>query len=60
MADKIAKCKLFPRHQWGWVKNVWLHHVTTRSARASKRGVYRCDCGEAKFGQPNLATNQEG
>jgi len=51
--DKAAKCSVHgKRHKWAFVKNIWEHHIGPRVSRSNKRGVYRCECGEARIGQP--------
>jgi hypothetical protein len=58
--DSAAKCSVHgKRHKWAFVKNVWQHQITLRSARSTKRGVYRCDCGEARVGQPCITRAEE-
>lgn len=52
--SKIKPCALGPKHTWFWKRNVTLKRlkVTPRGATVhlSRRGDYRCECGEQKYG----------
>jgi hypothetical protein len=45
------------RHSWAFVRNVVTSHLSGRVGRITQRGLYRCECGAAKYGEPDL--NQE-
>lgn len=52
---KIAPCTLGSQHKWAWQRD---RTVTTSAGpygnrlHISRKGVYRCACGAAKYGQP--------
>lgn len=50
MANKIKPCTLGKRHKWVFVKNVTTRTSTLHTMTISGRGVYRCACGERKYG----------
>lgn len=47
-------CTLGPRHSWTFVKNTVgvQRNLEGTQVRISKRGIYRCACGETKIGAP--------
>lgn len=47
----MKKCTLGPRHNWQFVKNVVTKSQTLYTAIIKQRGVYKCACGEKKYGQ---------
>lgn len=51
---KQPKCNLGVRHKWTWVKDVTLKSISMTergtSAKFSRRGVFKCECGERKYG----------
>lgn len=56
----MRPCTRGPRHEWAWLKNVMDLYVGPRYAGLTLRGLYRCECGARKLGQPNHNTPQEG
>lgn len=50
MASTIKPCTLGKRHKWVFVKNVTTRTSTLHTMTISGRGVYRCACGERKYG----------
>jgi len=47
-------CTLANRHSWEFVRNVTTSRVTINQsgsrAHISFRGLYRCECGEQRYG----------
>jgi hypothetical protein len=50
MSLKVQPCTKGKRHKWVFVKNVTTKTQTLRSISITRRGVYRCACGERKYG----------
>lgn len=48
----MKPCTLGKRHTWTFVRNVVTSHLSGRVGRITKRGLYRCECGAAKYGAP--------
>jgi hypothetical protein len=55
MATKQKPCTVGPRHKWDWVKDktvktgtIGMHSATMQ---ISRKGVYKCICGELKYGE---------
>lgn len=50
------KCTNGPRHKWEWLKDVTNVSVTVDSRgtrkKLSRRGIFKCECGACKEGQP--------
>jgi hypothetical protein len=46
----MKKCTNGTRHKWQFVKNVIIREETRTSVTLSKRGSYKCECGERKIG----------
>jgi hypothetical protein len=49
-------CTNGPRHKWDWVKDVTNVKVSITSTATrktfSRRGVFKCECGATREGQP--------
>ncbi|WP_176461557.1 hypothetical protein [Pseudomonas aeruginosa] len=41
----MKPCTLGKRHSWTFVRNVVTSHLSGRVGRITKRGLYRCECG---------------
>lgn len=54
MADKPKPCTEGKRHKWLFQRNRIIETYGPGYANISKRGVYRCACGEKKLGEPSL------
>lgn len=54
MAEKIKPCSLAKRHSWEFVRNRITKYINGRTVHLSQRGVYRCECGAKKLGDPQL------
>jgi hypothetical protein len=56
MATKIKPCTVGKRHTWEWVKDTTTQSLQSglSGARMSiaRRGIYKCACGERKYGDP--------
>lgn len=50
---KPRQCTNGPRHSWQWVKNVTVTRGTLSHVQISAKGLYRCACGERKYGPHN-------
>ncbi len=54
---KVPPCDIGPKHKWTWIKKVANQSITYSSRgtsmRMSLRGLYKCECGTRKYGQPN-------
>ena len=54
----IKPCNIGPRHKWAWVKNVsvgsLVHTSRGTHGQFTLKGLYKCQCGQKKHGQPNL------
>ncbi len=48
----MKPCTLGKRHSWKFVRNVVTSYMSGRFGRISGRGLYRCECGAAKYGTP--------
>jgi hypothetical protein len=46
----MKPCTLGKRHKWAFVNNVITQRLTGCTVHLSKRGVYRCECGQRKDG----------
>lgn len=46
----MRPCKLGKRHAWKFVGVVQTTRYGVRTATISRRGKYRCECGEEKYG----------
>lgn len=55
MSSKPKPCTLGKRHSWAFVKNRIITTRGVRTASISQRGVYRCECGAVKLGEPASA-----
>lgn len=55
MAIKLKPCTVGPKHSWTFKKNVTLKSVRITPkgtiAHIRYRGLYRCACGEQKYGR---------
>lgn len=47
----MKKCTLGKRHKWNFVKNVTIERRSFTSIQISNRGLYKCECGERKYGE---------
>ncbi len=52
MRKTTKPCSLGPRHKWQLIRNQIVQSGGPTTVRISKRGIYRCDCGETKQGEP--------
>lgn len=48
----MKPCTLGKRHKWVFALNRIVQSGGPSTIRISKRGVYRCECGAQKFGEP--------
>lgn len=48
----MKSCSLGKRHSWAFRHNIVTSYQNGRSVRISKRGLYRCECGAEKLGNP--------
>lgn len=46
----MKTCKLAKRHKWTFIRNVTCSYQNGRTVQISRKGVYRCGCGESKYG----------
>lgn len=46
----MIKCALSKRHKWQFMYNVQTTTMTLRTGSISLRGLYKCECGEKKYG----------
>jgi len=46
----MKKCTLGSRHKWEYIKNVQVHTQTSRTFSISLKGLYKCACGQKKYG----------
>lgn len=57
MSAKPKPCTLGPKHKWTWLKNAKITMFTfggrASAGQLSLKGIYKCECGEKKTGQPN-------
>lgn len=64
MAAKQKPCTVGAKHSWAFVKNVTLKsiYVGPNGSRAHirYRGLYRCECGERKYGQEQVVPRSPG
>ncbi len=51
-AKTLRACTSGARHKWEFVKNLITQSGGPNVIRISKRGIYRCSCGETKIGVP--------
>lgn len=55
MAVKQKPCTLGPKHKWAWVKDKTVTTGTvgmySATRQISRKGVYKCGCGAAKYGE---------
>ncbi|QHJ83376.1 MAG: hypothetical protein [Bacteriophage sp.] len=49
----MKKCTIGKRHKWDFVKNVNLETRTFTSIHFSRKGLYKCACGETKYAEMN-------
>ena len=47
----MKPCTLGKRHRWQFVKNVVITRLNGRFGVISRRGLYRCECGQTKYGE---------
>lgn len=52
--NKNKPCTVGKRHSWTFVKNVILKRGWPGHWQISQRGMYRCECGEKKYGEADL------
>lgn len=52
MRKTTKPCSLGPRHKWQLIRNQIVQSGGPITVRISKRGIYRCNCGETKQGEP--------
>ena len=50
----MKPCTVGKRHKWAFVKNTVTRSETLRSVSLTTRGVYKCECGAKKYGQPGV------
>lgn len=50
-ATKPKPCTLAARHKWTPEKDVTITRRTGRTVRISCKTLYRCECGEGKYGE---------
>lgn len=55
----MRACTKGKRHRWQFLKNVISSTVGHGWARVSKKGLYRCDCGEGKYGPVGHETSEQ-
>lgn len=55
----MKKCSAGQRHRWQFIKNTTVRRQTVSSIQFSLRGVYKCKCGVAKYGEPMCEARQE-
>lgn len=48
----MKPCTLGKRHRWAFRHDVITTYMNGRIGRVSKRGLYRCECGAEKLGNP--------
>lgn len=57
MSAKPKPCTLGPKHKWTWLKNTKTYKGSFtgggHAVQISLKGIYKCECGEKKTGQPN-------
>ena len=46
-AGAVDGCK---RHKWSFLRNVEVWRIGPLTGRMTLRGLYRCDCGQRKYG----------
>lgn len=49
-------CTIGKRHKWTFVNNQTVTSGTLTTIRLSLKGLYRCECGEKKFGEPEVTS----
>lgn len=52
MPTNNKACTSGKRHKWNFVRNRITQSGGPTTIRISKRGIYRCDCGAQKLGEP--------
>lgn len=53
-----VKCTIGKRHKWAWVKDKVVTSGGPSQYRISQRGIYRCECGARKYGEPKLEMSE--
>lgn len=57
MSAKPKQCTFGPKHKWVWLKNTRIGKGSFagggHTVQISLKGIYKCECGEKKIGQPN-------
>ncbi|MCY1294169.1 hypothetical protein D9M68_357300 [compost metagenome] len=48
----MKPCTTGKRHSWTFVRNVITSYQKGRIGRVTECGLYRCECGAAKYGEP--------
>lgn len=43
-------CTKGPRHRWIFIKNVVTKRQGLNTVHLASRGIYKCECGERKYG----------
>lgn len=56
----MKPCTIGKRHRWTFVRNVVTRYQSGRTVRLSQRGLYRCECGAAKYGEMDMNASQGG
>jgi len=54
----MKKCTNGTRHKWTFVKNVTIRQESLSTIQLSKRGFYKCACGEGKIGAYKMETTK--
>jgi len=50
----MKPCTIGKRHKWKFAKNQIRTTYMGSSARISKVGIYKCECGERKVGSADI------
>lgn len=50
----MRSCTIGKRHKWTWLKNATVTSGGHSQYRISQRGIYRCECGLRKYGEPKI------
>ena len=50
----MKSCTIGKRHKWSFVKNQVRTVYSGNFARIRKVGIYSCECGQRKIGQPDI------
>lgn len=50
----MKPCTVGNRHKWVFLANRMVRREGLYTASLSKKGVYKCECGAKKYGEPSL------